>query len=91
MSAKSLIPSVGAKIPVDILNPGIFKTRDFNICKFIFCINNTTAKIVTWNFHVDDSQGYHRYNMILVCEIFSELNIDLCFYNNTIRGGWSHI
>ena len=36
-----------------------------------------------WNFHIDDSQGCHRYDMILRCDIFSELNIDLCLSNNT--------
>ena len=39
------------------------------------------------NFHVNDSQDTHRYYMILGHDIFSQLNIDLCFSNNTIRGG----
>ena len=41
--------------------------------------------IVMWNFCVDNPQGYKKYYMILGCDILAELNIGLCFYNNTIR------
>ena len=39
-----------------------------------------------WNFHVDYLQGNHRYDMILGRDILSELKIDLCFSDNTIKG-----
>ena len=39
-----------------------------------------------WNLHVDDSQGTHRYNMILGRDIFYEINTSLCFSNNIISG-----
>ena len=45
-----------------------------------------TMKIITWNFHVDYSQGNHKYNMILRYYILSELQIDICLSDNTIRG-----
>ena len=35
---------------------------------------------------MDDSQENNKCDMILGGEIFSELKIDLCFSNNTIRG-----
>ena len=38
------------------------------------------------NFHVDDLQVNFRYNMILGCDIYLELKIDLCFSDNTVRG-----
>ena len=38
-----------------------------------------------WNFHIDDYQGKHRYNMILGCNTFLKINIDLCLSYNTIR------
>ena len=41
-------------------------------------------KMITWNYHVDESQGKHKYDMILGRDIFSELKIVLYFYNNTI-------
>ena len=46
-------------------------------------------KSVTWNLHLDDSQVTHRYYMILGYYLLSELNIDLCVYNNTtiVNGG----
>ena len=34
---------------------------------------------------MDESQGNHKYYMILGGEILSELKIALCFSNNTIR------
>ena len=45
-------------------------------------------KSVICSFHVDELQGCHRYDMILGRDIFSKLNIDLCFSNNTLRGNW---
>ena len=36
------------------------------------------------NFHLDDLQGTHRYDMIIGRGLFLELNIGLCFCNNTI-------
>ena len=44
------------------------------------------TKIITWNFHVDDLQGNHKYNMMLGRDILSEPKIDLRFSNNIIRG-----
>ena len=38
------------------------------------------------NFHVDDLQGNCRYDMILGCNIFYELKIDLCLSNNNVKG-----
>ena len=38
-----------------------------------------------WSFHLDNSQGRHRYGMILGRNILYELKIDLCFSNNTTR------
>ena len=43
------------------------------------------TKIITQIFHEDDSQGNHKYNMIIGRYIFYELKIYLCFSNNTIR------
>ena len=43
------------------------------------------TKSVTYNFHVYDSQGNHKYDMILGSHILSELKIDSCLFNNTIR------
>ena len=40
---------------------------------------------ITWDFHVDDSQGNHKYDIILGREIFSGLQIYPCFFNNNIR------
>ena len=34
---------------------------------------------------MDDSQGHHRYDMMLGCDILSEPNIDLCFFHKTVR------
>ena len=42
-------------------------------------------KIVKRNFHVDDSQTNHRYNMILDCDILYELKTDLFISYYTIR------
>lgn len=33
-----------------------------------------------------ESQGNYKYDMILGRKILSELNIDLCFYENITRG-----
>ena len=46
-------------------------------------------KSVTWNFHVDVSQGKRRYNMILGHDILSKLKIYLCLSDNTIRANGS--
>ena len=35
---------------------------------------------------MDDSQVTRRYDTIIGCDILSELNIDSCFSDNTIRG-----
>ena len=43
------------------------------------------AKSMKWEFHVDDSQGDHNYNMILVRDILSELKIDLFLSDDIIR------
>ena len=37
------------------------------------------TKIITWEFHVDNSQRNHKYDMILGRDIFSELRIGLFF------------
>ena len=39
------------------------------------------TKIAKWNFHVDDSQNKHRYDIILGRDILSELNIYLRLYD----------
>ena len=38
-------------------------------------------KILKWNFHVDELQRKHRYDMVLCHGISSELKTDLCLYN----------
>ena len=43
-------------------------------------------KTVTCNLHVDGSQGNHRYDMILRCDIFPKLKIYLYFSDNKIIG-----
>ena len=51
----------------------------------------SVTKSVMWNFHVNNSQENHGYNMVLGRNIFSELNIYICFYKNTIReNGGTH-
>ena len=46
---------------------------------------------MAWNFHVYDSQGNIRYDMIIGRDIFPELQIYLCLSDNTIRGnGGTH-
>ena len=42
-------------------------------------------KIVMCNFRMDDLEVHHRYDMILLLDIFYELNIDLCFSEKTTR------
>ena len=42
-------------------------------------------KGIALNFHMDDSWGNHRYNMILGCDILSELKEYLRFSIITIR------
>ena len=42
-------------------------------------------KIVKWDFHLDDSQSKHRYDMILGCDILSELKIDFFFLPVILR------
>ena len=50
-----------------------------------------SKNILAWNYHVDDWQGNHRYDIILWRDILSKINIDLYFSNNTIRGnGGAH-
>ena len=44
--------------------------------------------MITWNFHVGCSQGNLMYNFILGYDILSELQIGICFYNNTITLNW---
>ena len=41
-------------------------------------------KSITWNFHVDDSQGNYKYNMILGSDILSKLQIYLFLFNSKI-------
>ena len=43
-------------------------------------------KITTCNFHVDDSQGNHKYNIIIGREIFSKLKMYLFLTDHVIRG-----
>ena len=43
------------------------------------------TKVIEWSFHADESQGNHKYKMMIVCEIFFKLQVDLCFYDNKIR------
>ena len=42
-------------------------------------------KSATWKFHVDDSQKYARYDMIIGRYLLSELQIDLQFSHFMIR------
>ena len=42
-------------------------------------------KSVTLDFHVDDLRFNHRYDMILGRDMLSELKLDLCLSDNTIR------
>ena len=42
-------------------------------------------KSITCNLHVDDSQGNHKYDMILEHNTLSKLNIYLCFSNHAVR------
>ena len=43
------------------------------------------TKTVTWNFHVNEFQGSHKYDIIPGLDILYKLNMDLCLSNNTIR------
>ena len=43
-------------------------------------------KIVTWNFHIDDSDK-SMYDMILGRYILTALVLDLIFFNNFTEGG----
>ena len=51
----------------------------------IFLLEIDVVKSMMWNFHMDGSQGHHRYGMILGGEILTKLNMELCFSNNTVR------
>ena len=42
-------------------------------------------KIVGWNFHVEESQNNHKYDVTLCHDIIPELKIDLCLCYYTIR------
>ena len=42
-------------------------------------------KIMKWDFHVDDSQSNHMYNMILGRDILSKIKVDWIFYKYTVR------
>ena len=48
--------------------------------------NIDAMKIVMLNFHMDDPQCTHRYNIILGFNKLSKLNKDLCFSDNKLRG-----
>ena len=70
---------------------GIDFNNKFTIKVEIVLAELYLLKILMCNFHVDDLQGRHRYDMIIGCDILSELNIDLCFSYNTIRlNGGTH-
>ena len=43
------------------------------------------TKSMTWKFHVDDSQGNNRYDMMLGCDIMPKLKIYLFLSNNKSR------
>ena len=43
------------------------------------------TKIVMWKFHEDDSQENAQYGMIIGWYLLSEIQIDLCFSDFTIR------
>ena len=43
------------------------------------------TKNATWNFHVHDSQDNSRYDMIIGRDLLSELQMDICFSDFTIR------
>ena len=43
------------------------------------------TKKLMWSFHVDDSQGNHRYYVILVIDVLSGLKVELFLYNYNIR------
>ena len=40
---------------------------------------------MAWNFHEDDSQENVSYNMILSWDVVSELKVDLCLSDYTIK------
>ena len=44
------------------------------------------TKSVTWNFHVDDLQKNWWYVMIIGPDLFSKLQLDLCFSEHIIMG-----
>ena len=44
------------------------------------------TKTVPWDFHVDDSQKNSQYDMIKGQDLLSEIQLDLCFSDYTIRG-----
>ena len=47
-----------------------------------------SMKRVKCNFHVDNLQSNHRYDIILGLDILSKLKIDLCLSNYTIKVNW---
>ena len=51
--------------------------------------NIDAMKNVIWNFQMDVLQDTNRYTMILGQDILSEINIELCLYDNYIRGNGS--
>ena len=63
--------------PVRWITQGGDFNHNYTIKVEMFLPEIYATKIVTWNFHVDEYQGTYRYGMILVHDIFSELNIDL--------------
>ena len=44
-----------------------------------------TTKIISRNFHLNDSHGNHKYDVILGRDILSELQVCLCFSDKKIR------
>ena len=47
-------------------------------CKTTFILKEFFKnKSIEWNYHVDSTPGLHQYDMILGCDIMSELRITL--------------
>ena len=63
---------------------GVFHTKYRANIEFAIPELDAT-KSVTWQFHVDDSPGAHRYDMILGRDIMDKLDLDICFSDNTIK------
>ena len=54
-------------------------------CKVQFILNEFFEnELVEWTFHVDTNNGPHHYDMILGCDILSELRITIDFLDQSM-------